>query len=118
MKRVLIVLTQAPYASAAGQEGLDAIFAACALGIEVNVLFLDDGVFLLNKEQPNLETALRRYPKGFKALPDFGVAQIAVELQSLSARGLCEGDLIVNPLCMNGQRVGHWINQHDRVFAF
>lgn len=118
MNKVLIVFRQGPYSNAAGQEGLDAVLAASSMNLDTEVLFIDDGVFLLNQGQNLSHSELRDYTKGFKALEDFGVEKAYVESHAMVARGLAPESLTIRVQPLDVQQVANLIRRHQQVFAF
>ncbi|MGV6988363.1 sulfurtransferase complex subunit TusC [Testudinibacter sp. P80/BLE/0925] len=54
--KLAVVFTQAPFASSASREGLDALLAASAFVAEtdIGVFFIEDGVLNLLPQQPHL----------------------------------------------------------------
>ena len=122
-KKYLYVITKAPYSNAAGIEALDAILIGASFELDVSVLFLHDGVFQLKANQDtgvndSSLPKLKQFTKTFKALEDFGVNELYVQDQSLTARGLSESDLIAQAKLVDSQSIKELIAEQDQVFTF
>lgn len=118
----LYILRSGPDSTAAGQECLDAILAATALEVEIAVLFTEDGVHHLTPGRDFSASArrdctyTRDYAKGFRALPDLGVAQIYVDKLSAETRGLRTFTVSTEPL--EAGQIEHLVKQFQRVLVF
>ena len=118
MSKVLFVFTRAPYSSPAGQEGLDSVLSAATLDFTVSVLFIDDGLHLLQTNQAAERFGLREFTKGFQALADFGVENLYVDQNGLAARGLDAEKLITQVSVIEQAEISALIGAHDQVFTF
>jgi tRNA 2-thiouridine synthesizing protein C len=94
-KRILFLLRQPPYASSHAVEALETILVAGVFEQDVSVLFKDDGVWQLVKNQDGAELGTRTVANIVQALPEYDVSQLFVCDASLAQRGLSAGDLIV-----------------------
>lgn len=82
-----------PYNGIQLQEKLDLILTAAAFDQAVSLIFLDDGVFQLKKEQIPQKQGLKDTAAIFNALQIYDVNQLYIEVESLQERGLKPGDL-------------------------
>ena len=117
-KRFLYLLRRPPHGSIFAQEGLETVLIGAAFEQSVNLLFLDDGVFVLKRGQDPGEVGLKDFAKGFRALPDYDVERIYVEERSLAERGLTPADLIMDIETVSPERAGALIDAHDVVLSF
>jgi tRNA 2-thiouridine synthesizing protein C len=116
--KLLYVISGGPYSNAQGQEALDAILIGASFEQAVSVLFIHDGVFQLKSTQSNSGLAIKRFTKTYKALFDFGVENVYVHDLSLLARGLIQGDLIIDTQLLNSDELSLMISEQARVFTF
>ncbi len=117
-QKVLYIFRQAPYSSADGLEGLDAVLVGAAFEYDISLLFLGDGVFQLKAQQDVSNTPIKQYTKTFLALTDFAVNNFYVHEQSMAARGLSPEQLILDvEQCTSGQ-VSALIAEQSKVFTF
>lgn len=84
-----------PYSQLNAQEALDAILMSAAFDQTVSLLFLDDGVFQLKKNQIPSVLGRKSSSLSYEALEVYDVTRILVEDESLRARGLTTDDLIL-----------------------
>ncbi|GHA07172.1 protein TusC [Arenicella chitinivorans] len=116
--KVLYIITQSPYATAAGFEALDAAMIGASFEADVSVLFLHDGVYQLRTEQHGRPGLFKQVTKAFAALPDFDVENVCAHKASLVARGLSEESLLMPVKTINEGQVATMIARQDRVFTF
>lgn len=95
MKRYLYVMRSLPHLSSQVQETLDQMLTAAAFDQSVAVLFADDGVWQLKREQDPVKMALKNTAAMFLALEMYDINALYVETESLVERGLGVDDLIL-----------------------
>jgi len=119
VKKILYIISYAPYSNAEGQEALEAIMIAASFEQDVSVLFLHDGVFQIKSHQL-LESngEIKEFTKAFRALEDYGVDKLYCLESSLLARGIALDQLIVKTNLLSDAEVGQLIKQQNRVFTF
>lgn len=93
MQRFLFVMRDAPHQGVILQEKLDFILITAAFDQVVSLLFLDDGVFQLKKQQQPESLGLKNITTIFDAMGIYGINDVYVEHESLVERGLQEADL-------------------------
>ena len=76
-------------------ENLEVVLIAAAFEQDVSVVFLDDGVYQLKKDQDTTGIGMKNFSNTYRALDDYDVEKIYVEQESLEARGLTAEDLII-----------------------
>ena len=105
-KRILFLLTRAPYASARALETLESVLVAGVFEQEVSVLFKGVGVYQLLKGQNGSAVGQRTVGKVLEALPEYEVERIFVCGSSMRRLGIEEADLCVSVQCLDegGQR--------------
>ena len=105
-RRILFLLTRAPYASAHSLETLESVLVAGVFEQEVSVLFRGSGVLQLLKGQNGRAVGQRTVGKVLEALPEYEVERIYVCERSLQRFGIGEADfcISVHRLDERGQR--------------
>jgi len=95
IKRFMYVNRRAPYGTIYALECLEIVLVAAAFDQDVSVVFLDDGVCQLKKNQDTTGIGMKNFSKTYGALDDYDVEKIYVEKESLAARGLTDDDLVI-----------------------
>ncbi|MCE9687319.1 sulfurtransferase complex subunit TusC [Shewanella sp. AS16] len=118
MKKLCIVFRRAPHGTAHGREGLDLALLSASFEQEVSLLFMDEGVLnLLKQQQPELIGA-KDYIATFKALPLYDVETVLVCKQSLAELGLSTGLLSIPVTVFNHEQIAGHLAQADEVLVF
>ncbi len=107
MKRVLYIVRRQPGVLA--NETTDLMLVSGVFEQQTTVLFMDDGVYQL--------VGLDQRQSSVKALPTYGVADIHVEADSLSARGLATDRIHMDVHLADRASVRHLISRHDVVLT-
>ena len=92
-KRILFLLTRAPYASARALETLESILVAGVFDQEVSVLFKDMGIYQLLNRQDGTAVGQRTVGKVLRALPEYEVDRLFVCKASMERLDLAQSDL-------------------------
>lgn len=95
IKRFMYVNRRAPYGTIYALECLEVVLVAAAFDQDVSVVFVDDGVCQLKKNQDTTGIGMKNFSKTYGALDDYDVEKIYVEKESLEARGLSADDLVI-----------------------
>ena len=114
-KSVLLISRQAPWAGIAAAEALDIALAAGAFDLPLSMLFMDDGVLQLLKQQQSNLLEQKDLSANLQALPMFGIEQLYVAQQCLTQRGVDNRSLAVAAERLDDQQVQQLIRQHDYV---
>ena len=117
-KRFLYLMRRPPHGSVFAQEGLETVLIGAAFEQPVSLLFLDDGVFVLKRDQAPGAIGLKDFARGFRALPDYDVEHFYVEDRSLAERGLTPADLIMDVETVSPEEAGALIDTHDVILTF
>ncbi|AWI50449.1 sulfurtransferase complex subunit TusC [Actinobacillus porcitonsillarum] len=108
--KLAILFTQPPFGSATSREGLDALLAASAFcqEEEILILFLNDGVFNLLKNQQPAEILQKDHIATFKLIELYDLTECFVCQESVAARRLENAEWIFSDI--------RWCSQ-DEMFA-
>lgn len=93
VKKFLYVNRKAPYGTIYALESLEVVLIGAAFEQDVELAFVDDGVFQLTKGQKTDGLGVKNFSPTFRALGDYDVTKLYVEKESLEERGLTEDDL-------------------------
>lgn len=92
-KKFLYVNRKAPYGTIYAWESLEVVLIGAAFEQDVQLLFMDDGVFQLTKGQDTSASDMKNFSPTYSALGDYDVTKIYVDKESLEERGLTLDDL-------------------------
>lgn len=94
VNKVMITVRKAPHGSIYVQEAIEVMFIVASYGMDLSVVFLDDGVLALKDGQDTSELGIKGFVASLGALTDFEVTQVYVDEQSLNDRNLSSADLV------------------------
>jgi len=92
-KKFVYINRKAPYGTVYALESLEVVLIGAAFEQEVQLVFVDDGVYQLTKGQSTDGVGMKNFSKTYAALGDYEVTQIYIDEQSLTDRGLTMDDL-------------------------
>ena len=93
-KKFLYVNRRAPYGTIYALESLEVVLIGAAFEQDVELAFIDDGVYQIVKGQETEGIGAKNFSPTFKALGDYEVTKFYVEAESLAERGLTADDLM------------------------
>jgi len=117
VKRFMYVNRRAPYGTIYALECLEIVLVAAAFDQDVSVVFLDDGVCQLKKNQDTTGIGMKNFSKTYGALDDYDVEKIYVEKESLAARGLTADDLVIPVEVLAADDLREVMAQQDVVIS-
>jgi len=85
---------------------------------QLSVLFMDDGVFPLLKDQNSDEIGLKNFSPTYKALSLYGVENVYVDKESLKERAISLDDLVISVEPKSTEEIAHIMEQQDIIFNF
>jgi tRNA 2-thiouridine synthesizing protein C len=94
IKKFMYLNRKAPYGTIYAWESLEVVLIGAAFDQEVNLMFLDDGVYQLTKGQDTKGIGMKNFSPTYRTLGDYEVKNIYVDRDSLQARGLTQEDLV------------------------
>jgi len=93
------------------------VLISAAFEQDVSLVFLDDGVFQLKKNQDTTGIGMKNFSNTYRALDDYEVEKIYVEKESLEARGLTSDDLIIPVEVLSSEEMREIVAQQDVVIS-
>lgn len=92
-KKFVYINRKAPYGTVYALESLEVVLIGAAFEQDVQLVFVDDGVYQLTKGQTTDGIGMKNFSKTYSALGDYEVTKIFIDQQSLEDRGLTMDDL-------------------------
>ena len=118
VKKILYVNRRQPHGTVYAQESLETVLIGAAFDQDVSMLFLDDGVFQIKKEQSPETLDLKNFSKTYRALEMYDVEKVYVERESLEDRGLEASDLLIDVEVRARSEIAALIEENDVVLGF
>jgi tRNA 2-thiouridine synthesizing protein C len=115
---VAILMRKAPYGSVYTAEGFRTIMGIAVFEMDISVVFMDDGVFALLKDQDPDKFDMKPLGDGFPMLKDFDVENFYVHDVSLSERGLTAEDLVLEAEIVDGAQIAAILENAGTVLPF
>lgn len=118
MKRTLFIQHRAPYGNESPQEQIDALLVAATFGLQVSVLFQDDGVWQLLSQQDGKLLERRTLGAQLQALELYDIHDFYVDAVSLDERGLEPSGLALPVKVLDASGLQGLLADHDLVMRF
>jgi tRNA 2-thiouridine synthesizing protein C len=118
IKKFMFVNRKAPHGTIYALESLEVVLISAAFDQDVSLAFFDDGVYQLKKGQQTKGIETKNFSPTYRALDGYDVEKLYVEKESLEARGLSEGDLLVDVIVLDRKEMGELMDQQDVVLSF
>ena len=118
MDKVVVLLRKAPYGRVYTAEAFRTIMGIAVFELDICVVFMDDGVFALAKNQDPEKLDMKPLGDGFPMLKDFNVNRFVVHDQSLAERGLTTDDLVMDVEVADGSQIADIFETYSKVLPF
>ncbi|MBK7660611.1 MAG: sulfurtransferase complex subunit TusC [Betaproteobacteria bacterium] len=117
-KKFLFVNRKAPYGSVYALEGLEVVLISAAFDQDVSLAFIDDGVYQLLRGQDTKAIGMKNFSPTYRALEGYDIEKLYAERESLEARGVAEGDLLVDVKVLGREEMAALMDEQDVVIGF
>jgi tRNA 2-thiouridine synthesizing protein C len=118
VKKFMYVNRRAPHGTIYAQESLEVVLIGAAFEQDVSIVFLDDGVYQIRKDQDTSAIGTKNFSKTFRALEMYDVEKLYVEKESMEARGMTVDDLIVPVEMKTSEEIGRLMEKQDVILSF
>jgi tRNA 2-thiouridine synthesizing protein C len=118
VKKFMFVNRKAPYGTIYALEGLEVVLITAAFDQDVSMVFADDGVFQIKKEQETSGINMKNFSPTFRALDGYDVEKVYAEKESLEARGLSEDDLVIPVEVLSSSELADLMETQEVVITF
>lgn len=116
--KVAVLMRKAPYGSVYIAEGFRSAMGLGVFEMDVRVIFVDDGVYALVKDQDPAGLDMKSLGEGFPMLTDFGIKEFYVHDRSLADRGLTTDDLVMDVEVVDGVTIARLLAESGVVLPF
>ena len=118
MDKTLVLLRKAPYGSVYTAEAFRTIMGIAVFEMDLCVMFMDDGVYALLKDQNPEGLEMKPLGEGFPMLKDFNVTKFVVHEESLKQRGLTPADLVLDVELVGNDQVAELLASYGKILPF
>ena len=118
MDKVVVLLRKAPYGRVYTAEAFRTIMGIAVFEMDICVVFMDDGVYALMKNQDPEKLDMKPLGDGFPMLKDFNVNRFVVHDKSLADRGLTLDDLVLEVEVASGDQIAKIFEDYGKVLPF
>lgn len=118
MKKLCIVFRSPPHGTTQGREALDLALLSASFEQQVSLVFVDEGVLHLVKDQQPELLGGKDYLATLKALPLYDIDTVLACKQSLADFGLNHGLLAITVGVANDEAISAHLNHVDEVLVF
>jgi len=118
VKKFMYVNRKPPYGTVYALESLEVVLIGAAFDQDVSLVFMDDGVYQLTKNQQTDGIGMKNFSPTYRALEMYDVEKLYVDKESMEARGLTEDDLVVPVEVMDSAQLRDLMESQDVVLSF
>ena len=118
MDTVAVLMRKAPYGSVYTAEGFRTLMGIAVFEMDITVLFVDDGVYAIAKNQDPSKLDMKPLGEGFPMLSEFGVSKFYVHDRALADRGLTADDLVMPVEVVDGAAIADALEKAGHVLPF
>ncbi|RDE24705.1 sulfurtransferase complex subunit TusC [Motiliproteus coralliicola] len=115
---LLLVLRHGPYGGLNAREGLDAALTAAAFEVPLSLLFLNDGIYLLQSDQQPGQLPAKDLSKTVPALAMYDIERLYVRSRDLEQRGMKPEQLVVEVEVLDDEQAANLFHQHRHILSF
>ncbi len=118
VRKFLYVNRRAPYGTIYALESLEVVLIAAAFEQDVSLVFMDDGVYQIKKDQNTDAIGVKNFSPTYRALEGYNVEKLYVEKESLRSRGLTTDDLIVPVQLVDKDQLAQLMEEQEVILSF
>jgi tRNA 2-thiouridine synthesizing protein C len=118
VRKFLYVNRRAPYGTIYALESLEVVLIAAAFEQDVSLVFMDDGVYQIKKDQNTDAIGVKNFSPTYRALEGSDVEKLYVEKESLRSRGLTTDDLIVPVQLVDKDQLAQLMEEQEVILSF
>ncbi|HIX61654.1 MAG TPA: sulfurtransferase complex subunit TusC [Candidatus Halomonas stercoripullorum] len=115
---LLVILRHPPHGSSWLREGLDVALVAAAFGQAVSLLFQDEGVLALLKEQQAGPLGQKGTAATLDMLAMYDIESLYIDAEALNRFGLHADTLQLPATRVDAEAIKSLLNQHQQVLTF
>jgi len=118
MKSALIIISNTPFGDCQSQEAIDIALAFSNFEKQVGLLFVDDGVWHLQKNLDAEKIFQKNYTDVYASLELYDINNIYAESNALQIRNIISDNLNIKPKILNYKEINTLIASYDALLNF
>lgn len=118
VRKFMYVNRRAPYGTIYALESLEVVLIAAAFEQDVSLVFMDDGVYQIKKDQNTDAIGVKNFSPTYRALEGYDVEKLYVERESLESRGLTTDDLVVPVQIVDKEQLAELMEEQEVILSF
>lgn len=115
-KTITFISRSTPYGSGMAKACLDMVLSAAVFEQDINLVFMDDGVWQLHPSQSPQAINAKDLSAALSALPLYEVNNIFVESESLATRSIDPATLVIAACPCDAGEIAALIRNSDVVY--
>lgn len=116
-KTLTFISRKSPHGQGYAKACLDMVLSSAVFDQHINLVFMDDGVYQLQKQQDPTAINNKDLSAAFSALPLYDVHNIYVDSEALQRRYLKSDDLVIDVELADAAQISKLIAESDVVYA-
>ncbi|MCB1661795.1 MAG: sulfurtransferase complex subunit TusC [Pseudomonadales bacterium] len=117
-KSFLVLNRRPPYSSNFAKEALDVALMCAVFNQNTSILYMDDGVFQLVREQDPADIQQKNSSQTLPMLEMYEVKHVYVDAESLLQRGLQKEDLVIPVELVDSPKITQLLSQQQVILNF
>jgi tRNA 2-thiouridine synthesizing protein C len=118
VRKFMYVNRRAPYGTIYALESLEVVLIAAAFEQDVTLVFMDDGVYQIKRDQNTEAIGVKNFSPTYRALEGYDVEKLYVEKESLESRGLTTDDLVVPVQVVDKDQLADLMEEQEVILSF
>ncbi|MDH5434147.1 MAG: sulfurtransferase complex subunit TusC [Gammaproteobacteria bacterium] len=118
IKQTTVLIQSPPFNRISGKEGIDLALVCAAFDHQVNLVFIDLGIFHLKNNQLDDMIKDKLHDKQLNALKFYDIENMFVESESLQAHQLQQKNLIDSASLIDRKQINQLCQQSQHVFIY
>ena len=129
IKKIMFTVRKSPHGTIYVYEGLEVKLIMAAYDADISVVFMDDGVFALKKDQDTSELGIKGFAATYGVFMDYEIQKVFVDRHSMEVRGMTEDDLLfigededteepVKPTMIDSQEIASMMAEQHNILSF
>lgn len=118
VRKFMYVNRRAPYGTIYALESLEVVLIAAAFEQDVSLVFMDDGVYQIQKGQNTEGIGVKNFSPTYRALEGYDVEKLYVEKESLASRGMTTDDLVVPVQVLDKGQLAALMEEQEVILSF